>query len=632
LAKKKKPLNPNQKSRTVTSHSGSSEKNNWVLYGALALFAFVLYANTIGHGYVLDDASTITENHFVKQGLSGIGNILTSEYRAGYWVSEGNLYRPLSLIMFNIEWTIAPDNPMLPHTVNVLLYVLTCLVLYRFISKMPIPNAGHIALISTLLFIAHPIHTEVVANIKSRDEILSLLFGLVFLYYWFKPSVGLFSKDKIISLLALSLSLFSKESSLIFIPIAMLYSFLFRREAVKNIVRGILPAFIPAFVYLAARFAVVGSSGGGTPTRVDNALMDVAGSPDYYASAFAYLFQYLKLLVFPHPLACDYGFAQIPLTGFADLNTWLGILFFSFWIAVFLLFIKRQPFAAFGAGVLLGAMILPSNLIVTIGTSLAERLLYLPSVGFCIVIGGMIVMLTQRAKALQQGKKRQYGMLAIAAVFVLPGSFKTIDRNKDWKSVRTLYYTDIKTSPNSSKMNVYYGLERVQEALEQSDQTLRNEYMQDALNHFVRASEITPESHDAWHQMGLARYRLGRYQESETAYQQALSFKPRDPKLYNNYGVLLSEMNRHADALEQYSTAVSMDSRYVDAHRNLGVTHALQGNFQEALRWLKEAHQLNPEDANVILFIGLTYDNLNQPNEGTQWKERAYAMNPALRN
>ncbi len=602
------------------------------IYILLALLSLALYANTLGHGYVLDDASTITENHFVKGGWEGFKNILTSEYRAGYWVSDGNLYRPLSLLMFNLEWSIAPDQPFLPHLINVLLYALTCIILYRFLLRLPVKDAPVIALITTLIFIAHPIHTEVVANIKSRDEILSLLFGLLFLFYWAIPGSSSFSRPKIFALVALLFALFSKESALIFIPIAMLYSFLLERRPVITVVRNIWPAFIPAMIYMAARMAVVGGSGGGTLSRVDNALVHVMGTPEYFSSAFAYLLQYFRLLVFPHPLACDYGFAQIPLTGFGDIATWLGILIPLMLGGLFVLWRNHLPAVAFGIGFLLMALALPSNLFVTIGTSLADRLLYLPSVGFCLLAGGLIAAVAHYVSSLKKSEYGQYSGLTMAAVLIIPGSLKTIDRNNDWESVRTLYYQDIQTSPNSSKMNVYYGLERVQEALEQSGTPLRNEYLQDALNHFTRASEITPESHDAWHQMGLARYRLGRYPEAEEAYQKALALRPADPKLYNNYGVLLSELNRHDEAREQYQTAVNMDTRYTDAHRNLGVTYAMLGRFQEALTWLTKAYELNPSDANVVLFIGLTYENLNQPSEASHWKSMAYAMDPSLQN
>jgi len=163
---------------------------------AIFLLAFGLYANTLGHKYALDDKIVITENQFTTQGFSGISDLLTTDVFVGFYGKEKNLvtgkrYRPLSLVTFAIEWQLFGKNPFMSHLINLLLYALTGILLYT-LMKMVLPdkldNPWYLTtpMIIAALYIVHPLHTEVIANIKGRDEILSLLGSLGALYYTLK--------------------------------------------------------------------------------------------------------------------------------------------------------------------------------------------------------------------------------------------------------------------------------------------------------------------------------------------------------------------------------------------------------------------------------------------------------------
>jgi protein O-mannosyl-transferase len=111
---------------------------------------------------------------------------MSSDYWYGFTGNkQGAIYRPASLIMFAIEWTLFPDNPIPSHFINVLLFSLTCVILFHLLSRL-FQNNLIVPLICTLLYAAHPIHTEVVNNIKSRDEILCFLFSIVSLLFFLR--------------------------------------------------------------------------------------------------------------------------------------------------------------------------------------------------------------------------------------------------------------------------------------------------------------------------------------------------------------------------------------------------------------------------------------------------------------
>src|SRR5215468_8688313 len=125
----KKPIPVAVTQAPVVESSFLSEKK---IVAALALFcavfAFILYANSFGHGFVGDDDTVIAKNKITTQGIKAIPEIMVSPYRKGFWDRKESLYRPMSIILFAVEWQISPENPFLFHLVNVLLFALTVFV------------------------------------------------------------------------------------------------------------------------------------------------------------------------------------------------------------------------------------------------------------------------------------------------------------------------------------------------------------------------------------------------------------------------------------------------------------------------------------------------------------------------
>ncbi len=200
----------------------ASEKQWWVVALVMGLFAFALYANTIGNDYAMDD-ELVTLNHpLTSRGVEAIPDIFNSYY---FDNNIGNYYeyRPIVLTSFAIEHSIFGDNPHVSHTINALLYGLTCLVLF-FVIRSFKPDVNYLfPALATMLFAAHPLHTEVVASIKNRDEIFSFLFGITSLFWALKFARNGSLKDYVLFILFIVLSVLSKRSVLsytLIIPLA----------------------------------------------------------------------------------------------------------------------------------------------------------------------------------------------------------------------------------------------------------------------------------------------------------------------------------------------------------------------------------------------------------------------------
>jgi len=191
----------------------------------IAVIAFLLYANNIGFDYALDGSGAITGNRYVQEGFSGILKLMKVDF---WYFSNVHLgyYRPLALITFAIEHQFFGGNPHISHFINCLIFAFSGFMLFILLSKIFNSYNALFAFIVSLLFIAHPIHTEIVANIKGRDELLSFLN--IMLMLWF--ALKFFDTKKIfyliLSLLFCYLGMLSKETALtgvMLLPVFLYY-------------------------------------------------------------------------------------------------------------------------------------------------------------------------------------------------------------------------------------------------------------------------------------------------------------------------------------------------------------------------------------------------------------------------
>ena len=493
-----------------------SKKHKIFLGLIIAIFGFLLYWNTLSHDYVLDDYSVIKENWVVKKGTEGISTIFETSYRYGYWNKQGSVYRPLSLVMFAIEWQLSPDNPFLGHFINVLLYALSGFLLFYTLARIFSKYNIILPFVISLLFIAHPIHTEVVANIKSRDEILSFFFVLIainLIWTYLKDNKILYL---IISLVVYFLAFLSKEGVITIIAVIPLLIYFFSDVSVKKnfIVSALF--VIPAIAYLLLRHKIIGQIEGTPVSVIDNLLVAAKDSASEYATAFVLLGKYLVKLIYPNPLVADYSYNQIPIVGFSSYYAIISVLIYLGATTFAIIKIKSKSIISFGILFFIITMSLYSNLVIMIGSSFAERFLYFSSLGFVIILAYGIVKLLKKDisykgfEKLSDFFKSNYAIIGITIFITLLYSFKTIDRNKDWESNFTLYEADVANSPNSAHMRYYYGLSLMKDkSLNAANEQERLNYLDKSINEFKEAAKIYPQYADAYDQLGLAHFRKG---------------------------------------------------------------------------------------------------------------------------
>ncbi len=632
---KKKTVTARRESELRTSSVEKSPlPGAWIVGLIAAGLGFLLYANTLGHTYALDDFSAIKENWVVKGGLKNLGIIFSTEYRYGAWASPGSLYRPLPLAMFALEWQLSPDHPFISHFMNVVFYALSGWVLWMTWRRILVDYPPAMTAMAILIFMAHPVHTEVVANIKSRDEILSLLFNTLALYFIWRHLDEKKNSLLVAAMAMFGLGLFSKESSFLFLFIFPLTIWFFSSVRFSEIARVSGLMAIPAALFIVIRHIVLAAQPYNEVYSIlDNFIIGATNQADRYASAFSSCWRYLQVLLWPHPLVNDMGYPQLKPVSFADWRAIWGLLSF-FGMGIWALInMGRKHFLSFAILFFLITFSLFSNVFVIIGTSYGERLLYVPSLGFAFAVAWGICKIFKINDLSNLWKPNgQNTAWIVAGVLIGLYSVKTIMRNPAWYDSASLYAADLPTSPNCAKLNYHNALEVTRIGMDEKKGTvIDTTQLLKGIEAYTKTIGLYPEYHDAYGSRGLAYFRLKKYDQAFEDYQKALQYRPNDAKVLSNLGYIYFMRQQLDKAEEVYRKSIVYDPRFADARRNLGAVLAMKKQFPQAIEQWKVALQYEPRNATLLYYIGSAYRDMGQPADATPWFEQAYAIEPSLR-
>ena len=507
------------------------------LTAGCALFALLLYVGTLGHGFVYDDRLVYTDHQDVRKGLAGIPGIFTADSYEGFYKTHrlknhlvGGRYRPLSLATFalEVEWA-GGLNPRLGHAVNVLLYALTTGLIFRVLWCWFFRRQPWVALAITLLFATHPLHTEVVCNIKSRDELLSLFFILGSLHFGLSWLTRSGVQRLIGASLCFGFGLFAKEYTLLLLVSFPLTAWILGLHPKRSLLILITAWLLVSGGFLVVRTAAIHSGdvelADVNTNPLDNPFLKAETSAQVFATKVDALLTDLKLLIVPYPLRYDYSYAQVPYTRLSDVRFWMGM---SVYVGLSMLALWgtwRRKLWAWGLLFLLSNLLIISNLLVATGILIGERFLYHASLGFCFVIGCLM------RKPLQGGDGAR--VAAWTGLFLVFFAFSTLTllRNPAWKSEYSLFVGDLRKAPNSARVNnnAAVMLERRSRAAQNPIE--RRALLQRAIAAGEKAVAIYPDYLDG--RLNLARFYLevNDLEQAETHLDHMSPLIPDHPKL-----------------------------------------------------------------------------------------------------
>ncbi|MES2704452.1 MAG: tetratricopeptide repeat protein [Bacteroidota bacterium] len=603
----------------------------------LGIIAGLVYANTMQNGFVLDDVMVIKENRMVKAGFAGIGDLLTTPHLRGHIQLSTDTYRPLSLVMFAIEHQLFGENPAVGHFFNILLFAGCVIALFVFLNKLFDGKRIAFAFVAALFFALHPIHTEVVANIKSRDELLCFFFAFLSLNVF----INYMRDGKILQLILgsfyLYLAFISKETVITFVGIIPLVFFFYRNESKQRAIMITAGTIVAAGIFLGLREGILNEYHANAPYEVkflDNFLAGTHGATRL-ATAILLMGEYFKLMFIPYPIVCDHSYNSTPFVGFGNIWAMLSLLIYLGLgaLAIYRLFkFKKDPWA-FGILFYLITISLFSNIAFLVGAALADRFAFFASAGTCMLLALAIEKWVLRTEAAEIGQlTTSKAMAAIIPIGLIYGAM-TIDRNADWKDNFTLYSTDVKKSPNNTRLYYYMGAELQKKYDEAPDAAGKEAIVNEGLKNLKRSLEIYPDNVDSHAEIGATYFRAKNYDSAVKHLKRALEMNPRQINASTNLGTVYLTQNRFAEALPYYKLTVNVNPGHVLALFNLAVCYVQTQKYDSSIYYFKRTIEIEPTYLNhkATEYTGMVYKMAGKMDSALHYEALARQFNPGFR-
>lgn len=576
---------------------------------AALLFSFscLLYANTLGHGFVLDDAIVLTENTVVGRGIAGWWELFSHDTFYGFFgerdreaLVAGGRYRPLTPALFALEGMLA-EGPLLHHLLSVLWYGVLSVILFGTLRELlrdrDLPWWTAVA--GAALFAAHPVHTEAVANIKGRDEILALAgaAGSAWVVLRAARRGGGGAGPAVLAGTLFFLGCLAKENAVTFLAVIPLLLYASGRGGY----RLVIPVAVAAALYLALRIAVIGLPFADPSLElmnnpflreVNDGLVPLTAWERLPTVLYTALL-YLRLLFLPVSLVHDYYPAAITLRQWLDpwvMVSLLGHIALLLW-ALRNLRSRHTPVAV---GILLYAITLSvvSNLFFSVGTFMSERFLFMPSLGFVLALAVWLA-------------RRPFGGWVVLGL-LLVWSVLTVQRNPAWRDNYTLFTTDLEKQPRSAKLlNAAAGARLdLYQSLPEDQRTQRTDLLATAVENLDAALGIHPAYGNAYLLRGNARVLRGQYDAAIADYHAAAEHGVQQRDVDQNLVIALQRAGRSAGeegqdldrALAYLQQAELLDPANYETLRLLGLVHGMSGRSGRAVEYFERALQLAPEN------------------------------------
>ena len=618
LEKDLKKVKPVVKSKKAKIKIEPLSKFSWMALGLFVALAFILYFQGLLFGYVLDDKIVLSENTFTKQGFDGIWKLFTTDTFQGYFgeqkeLVQGGRYRPLSLVSFAIEYELFGLNPSVSHHINVLLYGLCAF--WSFITLKDLLKVDDktssiflsIPFMAALIFLVHPIHTEAVANIKGRDEIMAFAFSILALW----SSIRYFDYKQLrwllLTFIFFTLGLYSKENTITFLAIIPLSLILFRKWNRKSLIAVMIPSVLATVFYLGVRIGIFGYLINATPST------DIMNNPFWgmsfiqkIATIFYTLLVYIKLSFFPYPLTHDYYPYHIPVSSFTDLMVIASQLVHLILVGAIVYFWKRQKLISYGLSFYFIALSIVSNFVINVGTFMNERFIFTASLGICIIIAYALKLLSDKMAPLSQASYLPYLLVGLSGIY----AFQTYQRVPAWESELTLNTEAVKVSKNSARANSFMATAFFNEYKEAEDVDERRALLAKAKPFVNKALEIYPtylNGHIMKSGIAAEEYKMNKdIDQLLNAFRETIRYRP-DVEYVTTYMKYLNDRGSDYEKLSPF---------YNEVGREL----TQQNKEDWAIHFLILGNHIDPNNMSIRQQLINLYNKIGRPEEAQKYQ------------
>jgi len=522
-------------------------KGKWLPIIVLVVTVFLYYGNTIKNGYSLDDdLVTTTDNSIherVEKGISAIPEIFTTHYVTNK--KQRYDYRPFATSSFAIEHQFfgnysVSKRASISHLINVVIYVVVVLLVYLLVYKMLPEKNWKVPFVAALLFLIHPIHSEVVNNIKCRDELMVFVFGLMAALFLFKYIDAKVKKwwYLLIVMSFMFAAILSKSTGLIFIVVIPLMVYFFRDVNWKKLLTYFGLLLLTLVLTRILQKGVLPETQIRDLMFFENPLAYSDSFSDRVPMFFYTNFFYLKMMLFPAPLVYYYGYDQIPIADWSYIEVWVGVLFVVVGTIASVLRIKRKEVWSFGILFFLFGIGGAANLLFPAVGIVGERFAFIASFGLIFIVAYYSVHFLEKVKS----KNGKYLVYAIGFGVVLISFTHVTNRNKDWKSRFSLYGNDIKHLSKSAKAHSLLGTEytMMADSVSRTPNSSHKDYISyidSAISEFTACVDIYDGYYNAANNAGALYFtRKKNYYKAKPLFKHAIDYKSDYIEALFNYG------------------------------------------------------------------------------------------------
>ncbi|XP_048197088.1 protein O-mannosyl-transferase TMTC4 isoform X2 [Perognathus longimembris pacificus] len=627
----------------------------------VGLVSLLCFARSYDGDFVFDDSEAIVNNKDLRADTP-LGDL----WRHDFWGSRlssntsHKSYRPLTVLTFRINYYLSGGfYPVGFHVVNILLHAGISVLLVDVFSVLfgglqytskgrRVHLAPRASLLAALLFAVHPVHTECVAGVVGRADLLCALFFLLsFLGYCkaFRESnkEGTHSSTfwVLLSIFLGAVAMLCKEQGITVLNVGVPRS----RGLLSRM--ALLTAGGAGMLYV--RWRIMGT---GPPafTEVDNpasfadSMLVRAINYNYYYSLNAWL------LLCPWWLCFDWSMGCIPLI--KSIGDWRVIALAALWLCLIGLICqalcsedsRKRRILTLGLGFLVIPFLPASNLFFRVGFVVAERVLYLPSAGYCVLLTFGFGALSKHSK-----KKKLIATMVLGILFT--NMLRCVIRSEEWRSEDQLFRSALSVCPLNAKVHYNIG----KNLADKGNQTAAIKYYREAVrlnpkyvhamnnlgnilkerNKLEEAEEllslavqIQPDFAAAWMNLGIVQNSLKRFEAAEQSYRTAIKHRRKYPDCYYNLGRLYADLNRHVDALNAWRNATVLKPEHSLAWNNMIILLDNTGNLAQAEAVGREALELIPNDHSLMFSLANVLGKSQKYKESEALFLKAIKANP----
>jgi tetratricopeptide (TPR) repeat protein len=572
-----------KKARAVPKTTASKSWAKQLLPVALlVLLCLIVYHNSLSNEFVYDDFGSIVENKYIKQP----GQFLSSLFNHSYFKIAGleASYRPVATLSYFLIYVFAELNPFYYHLASLLLHTLNTVLVYWMASLILKNRLG--ALIAGLLFASHPALSEAVNCIDFNDDPLAALFFLLSLIFYIRLKAEYVSsniRQYSLALIFYFLGVLSKEMAITLPAIILLYDVVLRAgEQDRLTIQHVLTTLqkranfysgyaAVSLVYVFIRFFILSSPGGYLNPSYGSLIKRIIYLPGH-------IFSFIELAVFPANLTADYVFSYPDsffnvsnLLGFAGVMGLAGLSFLVY---------RYSKAVFFGIWWFLITLFPVYNLI-EIYSPFAERYLYIPIIGFCLVVPAVIDGMVSRRFT----RPAVAMVVTLIPTLVILGLYSaaTLARNPDWRNNFVLWSKTVQSSPNSLVAHGGLGLAYLKRGM-----------FNEARQEIETAINLYPNDARSYYNLGLVYHQKGNLEKAMENYNRSVTLNPDLMRAHYNLATLYAQQGAMDLAIQHYVKVTELDAEVIEAYYNLGLAYATQGKLKLAISEWEKVLQLDP--------------------------------------